>query len=204
MFATKRKPYDSAKARARGTDLELYYRRSARQPAGSKTSGNKTSKWRTESMQFREAIRAARREKYGVRPLSVSDGFLVSSNRSALPPRQTYSSYSGLIPCPSCGRSFSESAAARHIPQVKPVYCIYEVYLFLQCRNIIHKPSVLMRGSGRAAYTSSSNNSLSVTRPRSLSAGRGFFKSNGASSQPVYKDVKDIHRNGPSIGLRKR
>lgn len=76
--------------------------------------------------------------------------------------------------------------------------------LFLQCRNIIHKPSVLMRGSGRAAYTSSSNNSLSVTRPRSLSAGRGFFKSNGASSQPVYKDVKDIHRSGPSIGGRKR
>ncbi len=42
-----------------------------------------------------------------------------------------------LVPCPHCGRSFSETAAERHIPK---------------CQDTIHKPIRLLAGGGTGAH----------------------------------------------------
>ena len=58
-----------------------------------------------------------------------------------------------LVPCPYCGRSFSETAAERHIPK---------------CQDIIHKPSRLMAGSGTGAHLESAEvQALNFAQPYS-------------------------------------
>ena len=42
-----------------------------------------------------------------------------------------------LVPCPHCGRSFSETAAERHIPK---------------CQDTVHKPTRLLAGGGTGAH----------------------------------------------------
>lgn len=88
--------------------------------------GNKSSKWKDQSKAFREAMRAARQVTQ-----AIAEG-------KPLPPPVISAPDPSLIPCPHCGRRFSEKAAERHIPQ---------------CQNIKAKPSSLKRGSGGAATT---------------------------------------------------
>lgn len=78
-------------------------------------------KWKQQSLQFREAMRAAR--MYGQAAAKGED----------LPPPVMSAPDPSLVPCPHCGRRFNEKAAERHIPQ---------------CQNIRAKPSILKKGAG--------------------------------------------------------
>ena len=77
--------------------------------------------WKKQSEQFREAMKAARQVTKAI------------ATGAPLPPPVMSAPDPSLMPCPHCGRRFSEKAGLRHIPQ---------------CQNIIAKPTRLNRGSG--------------------------------------------------------
>lgn len=130
VFQTKRKRFDSTKARVEGTEAAKFVKDARRkqrlgggrqQQQPQKAASGKSAKWRSQSEQFREAMRAARgiqnAEKTGA-PLPAP------SMRSGPDP--------SLVPCPHCGRRFNELAAERHIPR---------------CKDIKAKPTTLKRGT---------------------------------------------------------
>ena len=151
IFVSKRKQFDVKKQRAEGTDLERFKkmgggggfgdddvggfggggaswggefgkpRRATKNKTSAPVSKTKPSgvgsskpepKWKKESERFRAGLRGG---GGGGGPGYDDD----------------------LVPCPHCGRSYNEHAAARHIPQ---------------CANIRAKPSRLVRGGGRGAH----------------------------------------------------
>ena len=86
----------------------------------------KGGKWKQESEQFREAMKAAR-----MATLAEKTG-----DMSLMPAHTPSAPDPSLVQCPHCSRRFNETAAARHIPK---------------CQDIKAKPSSLKRGSGRGA-----------------------------------------------------
>ncbi|EDW16184.2 zinc finger C2HC domain-containing protein 1C isoform X2 [Drosophila mojavensis] len=117
---TKRKIFDAAKQRVKGTDNEKYNKgqqksnlsrsqstySSAAQQKGLKT-GVKKSNWRKKHEEFIEAIRAAKK---------VQAHLARGGKLSDLPPPPP-SENPDYIQCPHCGRRFNEQAAERHIPR---------------------------------------------------------------------------------------
>ena len=87
---------------------------------------SKKEKWKIDSENFREAIKAGRQLQKAL----DSGGPLPEYKPSAPDP--------SLIPCPHCGRSFNQKAGERHIPQ---------------CQNIRAKPSSLKKGAGTGLGT---------------------------------------------------
>jgi hypothetical protein len=83
--------------------------------------GDKPS-WKVASEQFRQAMKAAR---------EVSKA--IATGAPLPPPSLPSAPDPSLMPCPHCGRRFSQKAGERHIPQ---------------CQNIKAKPSSLKRGDG--------------------------------------------------------
>lgn len=186
VFLTKRKPFDSAKHRALGTDLMEFYRRN-KPDAYNKSSMNKTKlnsaitntrqlqstnaasfpsitpksqqiqysqsnkpsvqasnhgnlpKWKADSLQFRQAMKAARQVTFAEKK-SKESGIPLhkllpssSSSRGGGNTRGNYSSTSNAcnddlgshipadyLQCPTCSRYFNQQAGSRHIPQVRP------------------------------------------------------------------------------------
>lgn len=89
-------------------------------------NGGSAAKWKQDSNAFREAMKAARQ---------VSKALATGA---PLPP-PTYSAPDpSMLPCPHCGRRFSQKAGERHIPQ---------------CSSIMAKPKVLKAHSGKAAVS---------------------------------------------------
>lgn len=93
-------------------------------PTMSSAAANDKAKWKEQSNAFREAMKAARMVSKAI------------ATGAPLPPPTISAPDPSLIPCPHCGRRFSEKAAERHIPK---------------CSDIIAKPSVLKKGSNRSA-----------------------------------------------------
>ncbi|KAJ1462949.1 hypothetical protein M885DRAFT_504418 [Pelagophyceae sp. CCMP2097] len=95
--------------------------RSALSPPRSALSPPRQNRWREQSNAFQAMVRDARRMK-------AAEQRGVPASRIQ-PSRAATSAYASLqsdfVPCPHCGRTFSDQAAARHIPQ---------------CANIINKP----------------------------------------------------------------
>eukprot|EP00604_Paraphysomonas_vestita_P002767 CAMPEP_0174820680 /NCGR_PEP_ID=MMETSP1107-20130205/4659_1 /TAXON_ID=36770 /ORGANISM="Paraphysomonas vestita, Strain GFlagA" /LENGTH=697 /DNA_ID=CAMNT_0016036475 /DNA_START=1216 /DNA_END=3309 /DNA_ORIENTATION=+ len=103
--------------------------------------GEKSSKWKEQSKQFREAMKMARLAKKA----EETGGPMPEYVPSAPDP--------SLIRCQHCGRSFNERAAERHIPL---------------CSNIKAKPTSLKRGSGGAGGktgTIPGSNTLGASKP---------------------------------------
>lgn len=141
VFKQKRKVFDSSKMRVddipelakllqqkkKEEALEKKRQRNkARLTAEETTVGGaeqKKAKWKAESNAFRDAMRAAR------------NAAKAEASGAPLPPMQPSAPDPSLIPCPHCGRRFSEKAGERHIPQ---------------CQNIRAKPTSLKRGTGGA------------------------------------------------------
>lgn len=164
VFESKRKPFDSSKARMRGTEMESFNRRGRKAKSnaisGSSTNdlrrGNTTSSlpsysstsspsgaragvkpnWKKQSEAFRAAIRAARLVSIAEKK-SKATGiplFKLLPQQPAAPANDAV--YADYVTCPTCGRRFNQTAGARHIPK---------------CKDIINKPSFLSRGSGHSA-----------------------------------------------------
>ncbi len=144
VFMSKRKTFDSKKARIMGLAeqngqeavkiAKEGLRNQRRDPGGQGRSraqrgggGGSNSKWAEESRAFRDAMRAAR---------EVSKA---QKTGAPLPPSIPSGPDPSLIPCPHCGRRFNAKAADRHIPQ---------------CQNIKAKPSRLLKNSGMGAVAS--------------------------------------------------
>lgn len=144
IFGQKRKAFDSKKMRM-NDELEKFqqeekqHSRFNKKKGGTKQNqqnqqnqqagadrpiqGEKQSKWKEQSNQFREAMKMARLAKKA----EETGGPMPEYVPSAPDP--------SLIRCQNCGRSFNERAAERHIPL---------------CSNIKAKPTSLKRGSGGA------------------------------------------------------
>eukprot|EP00752_Nemacystus_decipiens_P005609 g5077.t1 len=167
VFLAKGKVFNAAEMRIKGTELEKFAKSKSKGSSGGaggngrggKTRprgfddtpvggvrGAKSSKWRQQSKQFRDALRQAR---------VVTDAQKSGKSLADLPPPQPSAPDPSFVPCPHCGRSFSAVAGERHIPH---------------CKNIKAKPSVLKKGSGsllgHAARKSSSRASGRGNRQR--------------------------------------
>jgi hypothetical protein len=152
VFMSKRKAFDSSKQRldANSETLAAAKRKGKGNSGSAAAKANSgASKWKEQSRQFREAMRAAR-------GATSQDGDVVVGGRSApAQPAQPYIDPT-LIQCPNCQRRFSDKAAERHIPI---------------CKSIIAKPSSLKKGGGQTAGT------LTATQTRS--AGGGALSGSG-------------------------
>lgn len=191
VFTQKRKVFNSAKQRIQGTELEAFQKQATRRGGGAgsgvarRTTGSATGpsaqtassgggggggqggipKWKLDSMRFRAAMKEAR----AVSPAQEQSKATGVPLHLLLPPPKPSSGgyrdsgYGGAgydeptdgLRCPTCGRTFSQKAGERHIPQ---------------CKNIINKPTRLLRGSGAPSYSS----------PESAKTGpRGSFGTTG-------------------------
>nr|XP_036217272.1 uncharacterized protein LOC106617256 isoform X1 [Bactrocera oleae] len=118
MAHTKRKIFDAARHRLRGTDAEKFIKKaqtrsstksaySSAAAASGMTAGLKKNNWRKKHEEFIQAIRAAKQ---------VQAHLARGGKLSDLPPPPP-SENPDYIQCPHCMRRFNESAAERHIPR---------------------------------------------------------------------------------------
>ena len=139
VFIEKRKVFDSKQMRIEDNpELVKILKETAKKEKSLAKKVNKSSaptsqseiskkeKWKIDSENFREAIKAGRQLQKAL----DSGGPLPEYKPSAPDP--------SLIPCPHCGRSFNQKAGERHIPQ---------------CQNIRAKPSSLKKGAGTGLGT---------------------------------------------------
>ncbi len=106
------------------------------------TVGPAPTQWESKSNQLRDAMRAAREYK-----AAVAGGVDVRSL-----PTVPSAPDPSLVPCSNCGRSFSATAAERHLPK---------------CAGIKNKPSMLKKGSGGNAVSAPAQSMGSSMRPPS-------------------------------------
>ncbi|KAG9481685.1 zinc finger C2HC domain-containing protein 1C isoform X2 [Eleutherodactylus coqui] len=109
MHSSKRKVFDSSKARAKGTDLEQYLNKKGNQlpPA----SQERTNSW----PQKHEASLRTNVQARVVKDHIAREGRI--SNRPPRPPKEN----PGYVTCPECSRRFAPGAAERHIPKCKTI-----------------------------------------------------------------------------------
>ncbi|XP_011184302.1 zinc finger C2HC domain-containing protein 1C isoform X2 [Zeugodacus cucurbitae] len=118
MAHTKRKIFDAARHRLRGTEAEKYLKKaqtrnsnksaySSAAAASGMTASLKKNNWRKKHEEFIQAIRAAKQ---------VQAHLARGGKLSDLPPPPP-SENPDYIQCPHCMRRFNESAAERHIPR---------------------------------------------------------------------------------------
>eukprot|EP00501_MAST-03F_sp_TOSAG23-6_P000086 GSMAST32.ASY1.ANO1.88.1 assembled CDS len=88
----------------------------------------KKAKWKSESNSLREAMKASREYNKAK----------ASGKPTPMPSASSHDQHAGFIECPTCGRTFNEKAAERHIPK---------------CSSIKNKPKMLRRGTGRSAVS---------------------------------------------------
>eukprot|EP00595_Chromulina_sp_UTEXLB2642_P002413 CAMPEP_0196761346 /NCGR_PEP_ID=MMETSP1095-20130614/545_1 /TAXON_ID=96789 ORGANISM="Chromulina nebulosa, Strain UTEXLB2642" /NCGR_SAMPLE_ID=MMETSP1095 /ASSEMBLY_ACC=CAM_ASM_000446 /LENGTH=587 /DNA_ID=CAMNT_0042110753 /DNA_START=13 /DNA_END=1776 /DNA_ORIENTATION=+ len=101
-------------------------------------NGEKQSKWKEQSKQFRDVMKQARLASQAIK------------NGDPLPPVVLSTPDPSLIQCPHCERRFNDKAAERHIPL---------------CTNIRAKPNTLKRGQGggggiNGTLTSNNNSAM--------------------------------------------
>ena len=109
-----RKVFDSKAARVQGTDAAKFATKTADSRGdGRGGSRGKTPKWKAQSNQLREAMKAnrmiAKAQRDGV-PLSDLPA-------EAFPSMAQDEADDDRVPCPHCGRKFNAKAAERHIPR---------------------------------------------------------------------------------------
>ncbi|XP_017657847.1 zinc finger C2HC domain-containing protein 1C [Nannospalax galili] len=109
MQGSKRKVFDSSRARAKGTELEQYL--NWKGPATVKAEPPQKSTWRQKHESFIRSLRHAR---------EVQQVIARGGNPSDLPPILPAEN-SDYLQCPHCSRHFAPKVAERHIPKCKTI-----------------------------------------------------------------------------------
>ncbi|XP_036287011.1 zinc finger C2HC domain-containing protein 1C isoform X1 [Pipistrellus kuhlii] len=109
MQGSKRKVFDSSRARAKGTELEQYL--NWKGPASVKAEAPRKSNWRQKHESFIRTLRQAR---------EVQRVIAKGGNPSDLPPILPAEN-PDYIQCPHCSRHFAPKVAERHIPKCKTI-----------------------------------------------------------------------------------
>ncbi|XP_012511541.1 PREDICTED: zinc finger C2HC domain-containing protein 1C isoform X1 [Propithecus coquereli] len=109
MQGSKRKVFDSSRARAKGTELERYL--NWKGPASVKAEPPQKSNWRQKHESFIRTLRQAR---------EVQQVIAKGGNPSDLPPILPAEN-PDYIQCPHCSRHFAPKVAERHIPKCKTI-----------------------------------------------------------------------------------
>ncbi|NXJ27731.1 ZC21C protein, partial [Dicrurus megarhynchus] len=107
---SKRKVFDSSKARARGTELEQYQQRKSSRSPQSKTPPRKNN-WKQKHEALIHIVSQARQ----VQQVLAKGGKV--SDLPPLPPIEN----PDYVACTYCGRKFAPRAAERHIPKCKNI-----------------------------------------------------------------------------------
>uniref|UniRef100_A0A8C3DDB2 C2HC/C3H-type domain-containing protein n=1 Tax=Corvus moneduloides TaxID=1196302 RepID=A0A8C3DDB2_CORMO len=105
---SKRKVFDSSKARARGTELEQYQQRKSSRSPQSKTPLRKNN-WKQKHEALIHIVSQARQ----VQQILAKGG----KDLPPLPPIEN----PDYVACTYCGRKFAPRAAERHIPKCKNI-----------------------------------------------------------------------------------
>ncbi|XP_021489833.1 zinc finger C2HC domain-containing protein 1C [Meriones unguiculatus] len=109
MQGSKRKVFDSSRARAKGTELEQYL--NWKGPATAKAEPPRKSTWRQKHESFIRTLRHARQ---------VQQVIARGGNPSDLPPILPAEN-PDYVQCPYCSRHFAPKVAERHIPKCKTI-----------------------------------------------------------------------------------
>uniref|UniRef100_A0A452RE11 Zinc finger C2HC-type containing 1C n=1 Tax=Ursus americanus TaxID=9643 RepID=A0A452RE11_URSAM len=109
MQGSKRKVFDSSRARAKGTELEQYL--NWKGPASVKAEPPQKSNWRQKHESFIRTLRQAR---------EVQQVIAKGGNPSDLPPILPAEN-PDYIQCPHCSRHFAPKVAERHISKCKTI-----------------------------------------------------------------------------------
>ncbi|KAM6201897.1 zinc finger C2HC domain-containing protein 1C [Rhynchocyon petersi] len=109
MQGSKRKVFDSSRARAKGTELEQYL--NWKEPASGKAEPPRKSNWRQKHESFILTLRQAR---------EIQQVIAKGGNPSNLPPIVPAEN-PDYIQCPHCSRHFAPKVAERHIPKCKTI-----------------------------------------------------------------------------------
>lgn len=123
--APKRKVFNAKSQSLAGTGAEKFIDKSgisgksSAQKNEDKPVRGKVPKWKQQSEELKRAMRAEREYKQAVK-----------QGKPPPPPPMSETVDDSLVPCPHCGRTFSEQAAERHIPK---------------CKSQVNKPTRLMR-----------------------------------------------------------
>nr|XP_001098038.3 zinc finger C2HC domain-containing protein 1C isoform X1 [Macaca mulatta] len=106
---SKRKVFDSSRARAKGTELEQYL--NWKGPASAKAEPPRKNNWRQKHESFIHTLRQAR---------EVQQVTAKGENRSHLPPILPAEN-PDYIQCPHCSHHFAPKVAEQHIPKCKTI-----------------------------------------------------------------------------------
>ncbi|NXA31774.1 ZC21C protein, partial [Eudromia elegans] len=106
---SKRKVFDSSKARARGTELEQYWQWKSSE--GPQDEPPRKSSWRQKHESFIQTLRQARQVQH-----VLSKG----GKASELPPLPPVEN-PDYVACPYCSRRFAPKVAERHVPKCKTI-----------------------------------------------------------------------------------
>jgi uncharacterized Zn-finger protein len=109
MQGSKRKVFDSFRARAKGTELEQYL--NWKGPAADKAEPPRKSNWRQKHESFICTLRQAREVQQ-----VIAKGGNLSDLPSILPAENP-----DYVQCPHCSRHFAPKVAERHIPKCKTI-----------------------------------------------------------------------------------
>ena len=108
----------------------------------------KVGKWKQQSSALREAMKQSR----------LVTKYQKEGRLHELPAMAPAAVDPSFVPCPHCGRSFNQKAAARHIPK---------------CANTKAKPKRLVRGSGNYQGNAARKRSTNGSSSRRSSGGFG-------------------------------